>query len=125
GRPGAMEALTFWTQSRAYPEKDIPASAYYRAVRMAMTKRMSVDRALSTNVWEPIGPTNLHGRCLPVGITPQNSSTVYLGTASGGLWRSYGGGLGGDWQQVTLGYPVLGIASIVIDPVDTNIIYLG
>src|SRR2546428_460910 len=34
-RSGALQALDFWTRSRAYPESDIPSSAYYRAFQSA------------------------------------------------------------------------------------------
>jgi hypothetical protein len=125
-RSGAMEALEFWTAARAYPGDDIPADRYFRAWTSSKRNIKQVDRELTSSAtWEPIGPTNLHGRSLSIAINPQNHNTVYLGTASGGLWRSYGGGLGGDWQMVDLGYPALGIGAVVIDPADTNVMYLG
>ncbi|HLF13967.1 MAG TPA: hypothetical protein VI932_03635, partial [Bacteroidota bacterium] len=125
-RSGAMEALEFWTASRAYPDDDIPADKYYRAFLSAKQRIKQVPRELASSAtWEPIGPTNLHGRSLSVAINPQNRNTVYLGTASGGLWRSYGGGLGGDWEMVDLGFPASGIGAVVFDPADTNVIYLG
>jgi photosystem II stability/assembly factor-like uncharacterized protein len=89
-------------------------------------KTREVPRTLSAgSVWDPIGPLNLQGRSKSVAINPKNPSTVYVGTASGGLWRSYTGGLGQDWEQVKLGHPALGISAIVIDPIDTNRMYLG
>ncbi|HUL43884.1 MAG TPA: T9SS type A sorting domain-containing protein [Bacteroidota bacterium] len=125
-RSGALAALNYWSSMRAYPERDVPASAYFHAYQLETAKRKDFDRTVSSsNIWTPIGPTNLHGRCLSVAVNPHNRYTIYLGTASGGLWRSYTGGLGGDWQQVRLGYPALGISDIVIDPADTNVIYIG
>src|SRR6267378_1923875 len=125
-RSGAKEALEYWTRARAYPDRDIPASGYYTAYRREMVKRRTSEKTVSAaSGWQPIGPTNLHGRSISVALNPQNPSTVYLGTASGGLWRSYSGGVAADWQQVPLGYPALGISSIVIDPLDSNIIYIG
>ncbi len=125
-RTGAMAALDFWTRSRAYPDNDIPASKYYRSFLSA--KRYHKDLTRSANfsaIWNPIGPLNLQGRALSVAVNPQDPSTVYLGSASGGLWRSRTSGLGGDWQQIITGYPVRGVASIAIDPADTNIMYIG
>jgi len=125
-RSGALDALNYWTAMRAYPGDDIPTSAYFHAYQLETVKRKDFERTVSSsNIWTPIGPTNLHGRCLSVAVNPHNRNTIYLGTASGGLWRSYTGGLGGDWQQVRLGYPALGISDIVINPADTNIIYIG
>lgn len=124
-RSGAREALDFWTSARAYPDNDIPTDRFMRAYQAAKGKYKELPRALAAGIWEPIGPLNLQGRSLSVAVNPQNSNTIYLGTASGGLWRSHTAGLGSDWQQVSLGYPALGIASIVIDPSDSNIIYAG
>jgi photosystem II stability/assembly factor-like uncharacterized protein len=125
-RSGAMEALEFWTASRAYPADDIPADKYFRAWTASKRNIKQVPRELASSAtWEPIGPTNLHGRTISVAINPQNRNTVYIGTASGGLWRSYGGGRGGDWEMVKTGYPALGMRAIVFDPVDTNVMYVG
>ncbi|MGA2622693.1 MAG: T9SS type A sorting domain-containing protein [Bacteroidota bacterium] len=122
----AMQALDFWTRSRAYPEKDIPPDKYYRAYQIARAKHRELSSVLTAgSLWSPIGPTNLHGRALSVALNPLNPNTVYVGTASGGLWRSYSGGLSGDWLQLKLGYPALGISAVVIDPTDTNVIFLG
>jgi photosystem II stability/assembly factor-like uncharacterized protein len=125
-RSGAREALDFWTQSRAYPDRDIPAAAYYAAYTLAKSRVKEVPRSVSgSSIWEPIGPLNLQGRSLCVALNPLNPRTVYVGTASGGLWRSHTEGSNGDWQRIPLGVPALGIGSIVIDPADSNTIYVG
>jgi photosystem II stability/assembly factor-like uncharacterized protein len=72
-----------------------------------------------------MGPANFSGRTIAIALNPLHPSTIYVGSASGGLWRSYTGGLGGDWQRVTTGFPVLGVNAIAIDPVDTNTMYIG
>ena len=122
----ALAALEFWSQSRAYPFADIPADRYYKAYQYEKSKARSAKRSpLEVTPWEPIGPLNLQGRAISVAVNAQNSNTVYLGSASGGLWRSHTCGLGHDWQRITLGYPALGISAIVIDPADSNTIYIG
>jgi len=35
---GALQALNFWTESRAYPENDIPADVYYREYMAAKSR---------------------------------------------------------------------------------------
>ena len=83
-----------------YPDKDIPADKYFRAYQMARSKKREPSSVLTAgSIWSPIGPTNLQGRALSVALNPLNPNTVYVGTASGGLWRSYTGGLGGDWLK--------------------------
>lgn len=130
GFSGAKAALDFWTRSRAYPDPDIPQGKYYQAVQQAAQQSVkdakAAQRALpSTAPWQSLGPLNVWGRMLCVALNPRNPNTVLAGSASGGLWRSHTGGLGGDWSRVSLGFPALGIASIAIDSVDTNLIYIG
>jgi hypothetical protein len=125
-RSGAIEALDFWTQSRAYPDNDIPKDKLFSEYISAKKKSREISEVLSSgSIWDPIGPTNLQGRSKSVAINPLNPNTVFVGTASGGLWRSQGGGLGGDWKQIKLGYPALGVSAILINPLDTNTMYIG
>ncbi len=121
-KPEAMEALDFWTQARSYPHADIPADRYFKAFEAA--KRLpTLDNP--NDAWRSIGPNNFSGRMISIALNPLNPSTVYAGAASGGLWRSRTGGLGGDWQRITTGFPVLGVNAIVIHPTDSNTIYIG
>jgi photosystem II stability/assembly factor-like uncharacterized protein len=125
-RSGARESLDFWTLSRAYPKADIPAASYYAAYTASHQRIKEVSRTLSaSSIWEPIGPLNLQGRTLFVALNPQNPNTVFVGTASGGLWRSRTEGKLGDWERIPLGYPALGVGAIAIDPADSNTIYIG
>jgi photosystem II stability/assembly factor-like uncharacterized protein len=126
GRSGALEALDFWTRSRAYPDNDIPPDKYFQAFQYSKRTFKETSRSISSiTAWQSIGPVNLAGRSISVAVNPQNPNTIYVGSASGGLWRSHTGGITGDWQRITTGYPVLGVSAIVIDPADSNTIYIG
>src|SRR5262245_6443966 len=112
-RSGALEALEFWTASRAYPASDISPDKYYRAFLQVKREMKSADAlAQADTLWTFIGPTNFSGRMICVQFNPLNGNTVYAGAAAGGLWRSYTGGLGADWQRITTGFPVLGVNAI-------------
>jgi len=75
--------------------------------------------------WKTLGPYNISGRSLCVALNPQNSRTIYTGTASGGLWRSYDRGQGVSWERIPLGHPVLGVSTIDFAPNDSTTIYIG
>ncbi|MBI4547365.1 MAG: T9SS type A sorting domain-containing protein [Ignavibacteriae bacterium] len=125
-RSGALEALEFWTHSRAYPYPDISPDKHYKGYIHSKRNIKEFRRSIqSTSSWIFIGPTNLSGRMTSVAFNPLNGNTVYSGSASGGLWRSYTGGLAGDWQRISTGYPVLGVNAIAIHPTDSNTIYIG
>ncbi len=125
---GAYEALRFWTDARAYPNRDIPNAATYAAYEYdrQVFQAQKLGKPSAKDVWYGIGPHNRGGRTLAIAFNPQNPNTVYAGSASGGLWRSYTGGRGAQaWERISTGYPVLGVSSIAIAPDDSNTIYIG
>ena len=124
---GAFKALNLWGWQRAYPNKTFPQSGYYQAFLYSRRElRGDVDASPNVEPWEPLGPFNIGGRTLAIAFNPQNPNTIYAGSASGGLWRSYSGGVGTDaWEYVPTGFPVLGVSSIAIVPDDSNTIYIG
>ncbi len=122
---GALEALNFWTRSRAYPNEDIPSAGYFNAFTYSKANLSQNDNPL-TYSFEQIGPHNIGGRTLDVQFNPLNTNTIFAGAAGGGLWRSFTGGVGVSvWQQIPTGFPVLGVSSIAIVPNDSNTIYIG
>ncbi len=124
---GAYDALSFWTMARAYPNDDIPNIARYAAFEQAkLSKLYKSENLQTTNQWQTIGPHNKGGRTNAIAFNPQNPNTMYAGSASGGLWRSYTGGVGVDgWHYVPTGFPVLGVSTIAVEPNDSNTIYIG
>lgn len=80
--------------------------------------------------WKMVGPKVFGGRILSLAINrtlhADGRRTIYAGSASGGIWRSYVDGVGADaWHPVKTDLPVLGVSSIVYHPSDTNILYAG
>jgi photosystem II stability/assembly factor-like uncharacterized protein len=121
---GAYEALNWFARQRAYPAKDIPRGAYLRANERRKQLLQATNRSHVTP-WESRGPWNTAGRTLALAFNPQNDRTLYAGSASGGLWRSYAQGEGVSWERVPLGFPVLGVSSIAFAPNDSMTIYIG
>jgi photosystem II stability/assembly factor-like uncharacterized protein len=125
GTSGAMTALDLWSQSRAYPGRVIPDVGHAAAFEYSKAN-LAGDADLRGTGWVPIGPHNIGGRTLAVVQNPQNRQTLFAGAASGGLWRSYTGGVGADaWDPIDTGFPVLSVTSIAIPPTDSNTIYIG
>mgnify|MGYP001592195347 CR=1 FL=1 len=129
----ANDALEFWMRSRAYPNNDIPDIGYADALDFSrLHLRKNSPQKFSTDVWKSIGPKNFGGRTISIALNPINPSTIYAGSASGGLWRTYTKGEGiTAWNYVPVKnsagnyYPVLGVGAIAIDPTDTNTILIG
>jgi len=123
---GAYAALSFWNRCRAYPERDIPAAKYYSEYEQSKSKLSKVSRSLDqSTTWETVGPLNIAGRMISLALNPRNPNTLYAGSASGGLWRTFSAETGDGWHRVETGYPVLGVMGLAIDHSDTNTIYIG
>ncbi len=125
---GAWESMQFINTSRAYPEQDIPPDAYTKAYNFYKANFAQKNSRLNSTVspWYNLGPDDIGGRTLAMAFDPADTNTIWLGSASGGLWKSTSGGLGTNaWTLIPTGYPVLGISCIAIDPINTNVMYIG
>jgi hypothetical protein len=71
--------------------------------------------------WEWLGPGNIGGRIRSIVFL--NNTTILIGAASGGVWRS--ADLGANWEPLTDFMASLNVASLAADPTNTNVIYAG
>ncbi len=123
---GAMGSLQFLNAIRSFPDSDIPADKYYKAFEYTKNNMMQYDEGDSPTQWSSIGPNNIGGRTLSLAFSPVDTATLYMGSASGGLWKSTTGGLGAQaWTRVETGYPSLAVSWITIDSLNPNVIYIG
>ncbi|MFQ5445795.1 MAG: WD40/YVTN/BNR-like repeat-containing protein [Saprospiraceae bacterium] len=70
-----------------------------------------------------IGPAGMSGRVTAIDVVLSNPEVIYAGTASGGIWRSTGGGIG--WEPVFDDAPVQSIGSIKINQRNPSEIWAG
>jgi photosystem II stability/assembly factor-like uncharacterized protein len=70
-----------------------------------------------------IGPAGMSGRVTAIDVNLKKPDLIYIGTASGGLWRSEGGGT--DWTPLFDSMDVASIGSIAIDQQNPQIIWVG
>ncbi len=125
---GALESMQFMSQIRAFPEKDIPQDKFFKAFEHSKNNMQDYNSVFdnSPSQWTSIGPNNVGGRSLCLEFSPTDTGTIYIGSASGGLWKSTTGGLGASaWTYIETGYPSLAVSSIAIDSVNPAIMYIG
>src|SRR3989442_4346727 len=77
-------------------------------------------RALS---WRSIGPANMGGRVSDIGLVPGKPSELFVGTGTGGLFKTTNGGT--TFSPVFDDQAVLSIGSVAIAPSDPKIVYVG
>ena len=70
-----------------------------------------------------IGPAGMSGRVTAIDVVHNNPDIIYLGTASGGLWKSTGGGV--VWKPIFDEQPVASIGAIAINQNNPAEIWVG
>jgi len=70
-----------------------------------------------------IGPANMSGRIGAVDAVISNPNIIYVGVATGGLWKSVDRGL--TWTPIFDDKPVSSIGAIAINQSNPNIVWVG
>ena len=70
-----------------------------------------------------IGPAGMSGRVTALDVNLQNPDIIYVGTASGGLWRSEGGGT--SWTPLFDSMEVASIGAVAVDQKNPQVIWVG
>ncbi len=107
---------------RSYPDKHFSLDAYKKALGAVQLNVLSESPNQFDGEWTTHGPANLGARINTIAVVP-NSSTIYVGFANGGVWKSVNAGT--TWQPIFDDQTVLTIGDIAIDPNDTSTIYVG
>ncbi len=123
---GIMESMQLMSQIRAFPDNDIPQDKFFAGYEHSKSMP-SYDAVYdSPTQWQSIGPNNIGGRSLCMAFSPTDTATLFMGSASGGLWKSVTGGLGANaWTLIETGYPSLAVSSIAIDSASPQTMYIG
>lgn len=120
---GAAEGLEWWGLLRSYPSGKIYSGRFYRSF---LEKQQAPRLRDELPSWTSLGPTNIGGRTLCLAFHPDDPDIIFAGSASGGLWKTTTAGMGADaWERIPTGFPVLGVASIAIDPENPDLLYIG
>jgi photosystem II stability/assembly factor-like uncharacterized protein len=124
----------WFTAPRAFPYDTIPVNRYNREVERELSKAKS-GRIKSNEypTWIAVGPNGVKtnsqrtvlvsGRVRAIAVHPTDPETVYIGAASGGIWKTTNGGA--NWTDIGYGMESLTFGAIAIDPKNPQIIYAG
>ncbi|MBA4312165.1 MAG: hypothetical protein C0417_06005 [Chlorobiaceae bacterium] len=120
---GAMEAMRWYNDQRAFPTGKIPYDWREKAEEHIKKYNLSKSSSIDAVSWTSVGPSNVGGRVRSIAVDPANSSIVYAGSVSGGIWKSTNGG--SAWTPITDFVSNIVIGCITIDPTNSNVIYAG
>jgi hypothetical protein len=137
----AYEAMKF-RQLQLQDEKgQIPADGYTTAkqhialmkaaqqqrIKASQDKEKPAQRPEAAGIepksWTWLGPGNVGGRIRSIVIQPDKPSNMWIGSVSGGIWRSVNSGA--SWQPVDDFMANLAVSTMVMDPTNYNVMYAG
>ncbi|MEQ8425603.1 MAG: hypothetical protein RIA63_12890, partial [Cyclobacteriaceae bacterium] len=70
-----------------------------------------------------VGPGTMSGRITAIDVVVNDRDVMYVGSASGGLWKSTSGGI--DWEPIFDEQPVMSIGAIAIQQSNPSVIWVG
>ncbi|MFL6796063.1 MAG: FG-GAP-like repeat-containing protein [Xanthobacteraceae bacterium] len=130
----AVQRYLYFYEQRAYPNQSIPAGAMERARidherqfgPLRPPQPQSANPYFNQNQWSSIGPApagSYSGRINSIVVHPTDPNSVFIGAATGGVWKTSNGGT--NWSPLTDTQCSTAMGSIAIDPSNPNIIYAG
>ncbi|MCD6347454.1 MAG: T9SS type A sorting domain-containing protein [Bacteroidales bacterium] len=109
---------------RMYPYDKINPDAYDQSRQQAIQIRKDAARFKTDREdWESVGPYNVGGRVTDIEMHPTDPETIYVGAASGGVFKSLDKGK--TWTQIFENEYTQSIGDLAIAETDKNILYLG
>ena len=70
-----------------------------------------------------IGPAGMSGRVTSIDVVLKSPNLIYIGTASGGVWKSESDGI--KWDPIFDKEKVLSIGAVAVDQINPNTIWVG
>ncbi|MEJ2596194.1 MAG: hypothetical protein P8100_13965 [bacterium] len=108
---------------RAFPYDQVNHTAYLDALRQTQALKSALPASRTSGSWEFEGPVNTGGRLTDVEMHPEDINTLYIGAASGGVFKSTDQGL--TWFPIFDEALSLSIGDIAIAPSEPDILYVG
>ncbi len=106
------------TENRLDENGEIPHLARWQAFKEIQATMDGFPQS-----WTSFGPTNISGRILSYAFDPNNSQILWVGSASGGLWKTTNGG--NTWKPMTDHIPSLAVSSVAINPKNSQSMLMG
>lgn len=102
----------------------VAAGLLAQSERPAASKDAAVTAGVLANLeFRNIGPANMVGRVTDIEGVPGDPNVVYVGAASGGVWKTTDGGV--TWKPIFDGAGLPSIGDIALEPGNPGVVYVG
>jgi hypothetical protein len=135
GEEAQIEARIAWfygPRLQAAPAQQAAGLRALEAEKLLLQRRTPMLRN-TAQPWVALGPApmsmlnwqmgNVAGRASALAVDPRDDNRLYLGTASGGLWRSFDGGT--QWTELLGASGTQSVGALAIDPNNPNRLWVG
>ena len=82
-----------------------------------------VEAAVANLEWRNIGPTIMGGRVSDLAVVESDPSTFYVGTATGGVWKTVNHGT--TFEPVFDDQPTTSVGDVTVAPSNPNVVWVG
>src|SRR4051812_13347187 len=90
----------------------------------AQEDKAKMEEVVARNLqWRAIGPANMGGRIDDFAVVENNPFIIYVGAATGGVWKTTNNGT--TWDPIFDEQGSTSIGDICIAPSDPNIVWVG
>ena len=89
----------------------------------AQTNAARVEAAVANLGWRNIGPTIMGGRVSDLAVVESDPSTFYVGTATGGVWKTVNHGT--TFEPVFDDQPTTSVGDVTVAPSNPNVVWVG
>lgn len=103
-------------------KKTILLLAFFSISVFAIAQKISLDQFKNMKP-RNIGPAGMSGRITAIDVVVDNPTTMYIGAASGGVWKTTNSGA--EWTPIFDDQPILNIGSLAIQQSNPNIVWVG
>ncbi len=73
--------------------------------------------------WRFIGPDVIGGRCTDIAVPKGSKQTIYIGSATGGVWKTENSGI--TWECLNNDFPTLSTGDLAVADSDPSIVWIG
>lgn len=70
-----------------------------------------------------VGPANMSGRITAIDVVQSNTKVIYVGAASGGVWKSQNGG--SAWESIFDDAPTQNIGAVAVQQDNPSVVWVG
>lgn len=136
GMQRKVQSIEWFVGQRTYPYGTIPLDAEVKAVEYVQKrmipelqqKQLAKGAAASplrgqAITWTFRGPGNIGGRIRGLVVDPTNSSVIYAGSVSGGVWKTTDSGT--TWTPLMDTQVNMNVSALIMKPGDPNTLYAG